>query len=211
MTIGMHAPKVLSAVATCLMVGIILTGCSSSGGSSNVRESLDLTAGHCPRNLPANRSGAGDVYLRGNPGGPIVSLGPTDAEICFYQVRYGQPSRSHLLASNAMTRSTAASLAQYFDRLPRPNAEAVNCPSGSGTWSALFVFSYSHRPAEGAELGSCGEVGSMSGLRSRVGDHRARTPPAIFVTTIESAYLVGTPKASAAKVADALDRFAASV
>lgn len=194
-----------------LSIITILSGCSSDNHSPKLSDVLHLTANTCPTLLPANRSGGGDIYLMGKPGGRIVSPDPTDAEICFYRLPYGEPVHSTLLGSQSMTPATAASIADYFNQLPKPSGGPINCPTSSGIWSALFVFSYNHTGAEGAELGSCETVGSLSGLRDRINDPHSMTPPGLFVSAIGSAYLVGTPQANKRKVANDLDRFADSL
>ena len=204
----------LAALLGLIVTGALLGGCSTSTSAPpRSAQQLDLTGGHCPAAVPANRplGAAADIYLAGRPGGPVVAGNPSDAVTCFYRISQGQHPTSALLGTLPMTPRTAAALASYIENLPPPASSSINCPTASGSWVALFVFSYPHSPAQGAEYGSCGAVGSTTGLRTTIGQPNPHLPAAVFLNDLDAAYLVGTPKATNERMAKALHQFSTSL
>lgn len=204
----------LAALLGLIVTGALLGGCSTSTSAPpRSAQQLDLPGGQCPAAVPANRplGAAADIYLAGRPGGPVVAEDPSDAVTCFYRVSQGQHPTSVLLGTLMMTPGTAAALASYIANLPPRASGSINCPSASGSWVALFVFSYPHSPARGVEYGSCGAVGSTTGLRTTIGEPNSQLPAAVFMNDIDAAYLVGTPKATNERMAKALNQFSTSL
>ena len=203
----------LAALLGLIVTGALLGGCSTSTSAPpRSTQELDLTSGRCPAAVPANRplGEAADIYLAGRPGGPVVAGNPSDAVTCFYRISQGQHPTSALLGTLMMTPQTAAALASYIENLPPPASGSINCPTASGIWVALFVFSYPHSPARGVEYGSCGTVGSTTGLRTTIGQPNPHLPAAVFMNDIDAAYLVGTPQATKERMAKTLNHFSTS-
>ena len=204
----------IAALLGLIVTGALLEGCSTSTSAPPRRaQQLDLTSGRCPAAVPANRplGETADIYLAGRPGGPVAAGGPSDAVTCFYRISQGQHPTSVLLGTLPMTPRTAEALASYIGNLPPPASGSINCPTASGSWVALFVFSYPHSPARGVEYGSCGTLGSTTGLRTTIGQRNPHLPAAVFMDEIDAAYLVGAPRATTDRMAKALNQFSTSL
>lgn len=204
----------LAALSGLIVTGALVGGCSTpTSAPPRSAQQLDITSGRCPAAVPANRplGAAADIYLAGRPGGPVVAGNPSDAVTCFYRISQGPHATSVLLGTLMMTPRTAAALASYIENLPQPASGSINCPTASGIWVALFVFSYPHSPASGVEYGSCGTVGSTTGLRTTIGQPNPHLPAAVFMSDIDAAYLVGRPKATNERMANALNQFSTSL